>query len=228
MISVLLPTLHRPQMAAAAVQSLYETIGEHAVELVVAVDDEPADGPTEQAIEAVLLPDASVVWSRSGSPQGCSAAWNRALRRSTGDPVVFAADDLCFQQGWLDAALAELARFEDGWGLVGFNDGHWGAELSTHYLLSRRFIIEVLGGVIAWEGYKHSFNDLETCERAKAAGRYAWCGDARVYHAHWLFGDREKDETDLRRLPEHPADEQLFRERQAAGFPNAGITPVIG
>jgi GT2 family glycosyltransferase len=70
--------------------------------------------------------------------------------------------------------------------------------------MSREFITEVLGGRIAWEGYKHSFNDLETTNRARAAGRYHWCEDARVYHAHWLFGDRKKDDTDTRRLPLHP------------------------
>ena len=136
--------------------------------------------------------------------RGPSRAWNDALALSNGDPVVLAGDDLEWQPGWLDAALQALQGFPDGWGLVGFNDGHWdGGELSTHYLMSRRFVVEVLGGVVAWECYTHSFNDVEMCERAQAAGRYVWAEDAKVYHAHWLFGDRPQDATDQRNLPRH-------------------------
>jgi hypothetical protein len=113
-----------------------------------------------------------------------------------------------------------LAEFPDGWGFVGFNDGHWGAELSTHYLMSRRFIVEVLGGVIAWDCYRHSFNDREANERAKRAGRYAWCEDARVYHRHWIFGERPQDSTDTRLLGLHGESQRIFDERLAAGFPD--------
>jgi hypothetical protein len=96
-----------------------------------------------------------------------------------------------------------LSAFPDGWGFVGFNDGHWGEELSTHYLMSRRFIVEHFGGVIAWDCYRHSFNDREANERARRAGRYAWCEDAHVLHRHWIFGDRPQDATDARLLGEH-------------------------
>jgi hypothetical protein len=163
----------------------------------------------------------------SDSYRGNSRAWNDCLAVCTGDPVVFAADDLEWEPGWLDAALGMLANFKDGWGLVGFNDGHWGPELSTHYLMSRRFIVEVLGGVVAWDFYPHSFNDLEVNERAKRANRYAWCREAHVGHAHWIFGDRPQDATDTRTLGQHGAAEAVYRQREAAGFPNDGIAPVI-
>jgi GT2 family glycosyltransferase len=167
-----------------------------------------------------------VVLAGSDRVRGCSRAWNDALAASTGDPVVLAADDLVFQPGWLDAALEEMERFDGGWGLVGFNDGHFGEELSTHYMVSKRLIREHFGGVIAWECYHHSFNDREANERAKRAGRYVWCRDARVHHSHWLFGDRLQDATDLRHLPRHPESEATFSARMAAGFPN-NFDPAI-
>jgi glycosyltransferase involved in cell wall biosynthesis len=209
-ISVLLATMGRPEMALDTIQSLWDTV--EGVEIVVAVD-----GPDE---ELERFRHRDLILSHSTEPRGSSRAWNDALELATGDPIVLAADDLEFEPGWLDAALETLAQFEDGWGLVGFNDGHWGPELSTHYLMSRRFIVEVLGGVVAWDCYRHSFNDREANARAVAAGRYAWCENARVYHRHWLFGDRPQDETDTRLLGEHPESERVFLERQAAGFPN--------
>lgn len=212
MVSVLLATMGRLDMAVACVQSIRETTEGHDVEIVAAVD-----GPGH---DAIVLSELGCVVDHCTEPRGSSKAWNDALSLSTGDPVVLAADDLEFQAGWLDAALSTLSEFPDGWGFVGFNDGHWGEELSTHYLMSRRFIVEVLGGVVAWECYCHSFNDREANARAHRAGRYAWAENARVLHRHWIFGDRPQDSTDTRLLAAHPVSERAFRLRSAAGFPD--------
>jgi GT2 family glycosyltransferase len=217
MISILLATTGRPDQAEAFTRGLIETTEGHDIELVAAVD---ADNETARRLLQLDIPlRVRRVIDKSSEYRGSSKAWNDALAASTGDPVVLAADDLEWQPGWLDAALARLQEFPDGWGLVGFNDGHWGEELSTHYLMSRRFVREVLGGVIAWEAYRHSFNDREANARARAAGRYAWCENARVLHRHWLFGERPQDTTDTRLLGEHPESQRAFEQREAAGFP---------
>jgi GT2 family glycosyltransferase len=217
MISILLATTGRPDMAEATVEGIIATTAGRDIEVVTAVD---AD---EETLGRFLRLDwQHVRWELTDSDElrGCSRAWNDALAASTGDPVVLAADDLYFEPGWLDAALAKLEEFPEGWGMVGFNDGHWGPELSTHYLMSRRFVIEVLGGVVAWDCYGHSFNDTETNERARRADRYAWAEDAHVRHAHWLFGDRDQDETDTRGLVRHAASQATFDRRSAEGFPD--------
>jgi hypothetical protein len=218
MISILLATTGRPDMAQAFAESLAATTVGHDIELVAAVDNCPETvrrlGALEQEGGFRLVVDYCETY------RGSSRAWNDALASSTGDKVVLAADDLEFQPGWLDAALEQLAEFPDGWGFVGFNDGHWGPELSTHYLMSRRFVADVLGGVVAWESYRHSFNDREANARAREAGRYAWCENARVLHRHWIFGDRPQDSTDTRLLAEHGESQRRFDERQAAGWPD--------
>ena len=201
-------------MAVACVRLLRETAAPHQLEVCAAVD---ADEESRDALRV-----EGCVVNYSDAYRG-NSAWNAALADAQGDLIVFAADDLVWQAGWLDAALEAHSHHPDS--LIGFNDGHWGAELSTHYLMPRAFIVEVLGGRVAWD-YPHSFNDLETNERAKRAGRYFWCEEARVYHSHWLFGDRAKDETDTRNLGGHGAAEQMYRERAAAGFPD-DHPPVI-
>jgi glycosyltransferase involved in cell wall biosynthesis len=206
LVSVLLPTTGRPQRAESCIKQLRETAD---VEIICAVDCDPVSAKRLAPLVDRLL---VAPFYRGNS------VWNDCLREATGDPIVFAADDLQWQPGWLEAALQALSEHPDC--LIGFNDGHWGAELSTHYLMPRSFIVEVLGGVVAWPHYKHSFNDLETCERAKAAGRYHWCEDAHVHHDHWLFGGRAKDETDTRNLGGHAESERTYNERKAAGFPD--------
>lgn len=216
MISILLATTGRPEMAETTVRSILATTKGHEVEIVVSIDD---DQETLRRMEA--LEDHGLSIDYEDELRGCSRAWNDALWLSTGDPVVLAADDLVFQPGWLDAALAQMAEFPDGWGFVGFNDGQGlGPDLSTHYMVSKRLIREAFGGVIAWECYRHSFNDCEANARAKRAGRYAWCEQAHVQHTHWLFGGRGQDETDTRNLAYHPVSERTFAVRAAAGFPD--------
>jgi hypothetical protein len=189
------------------------------LEIVAAVDRDPKT--------ACLL--APLVDTLCVAPfyRGCSRAWNDALREATADKIVLAADDLSWGDGWAEAALQGLSELPDGWGMVGFNDGN-GTEtdFATHYLVSRRFLIEHTGGVIAWECYRHSFNDVEMTERAKRAGRYVWAEDAKVPHAHWLYGGRSQDETDTRNLGAHAESERAYKERAAAGFPD-DYPPII-
>jgi GT2 family glycosyltransferase len=218
-ISVLLATTGRPEMAAASIASLAESTIGHEVEVVLASDVEPVQVPEYGSRFCVVI-------DHCDERRGSSRAWNDALRRAQGDPLVLAADDLEWQPGWLDAALETLGTLPGGWGFVGLNDGHWGADLSTHYLMSRRLIAEVFGGVVAWECYLHSFQDREANERARRAGRYAWCEQARIVHRHWLWGERQQDETDTRNLGGHTQSELAFHARAAAGFPN-DYEPII-
>jgi hypothetical protein len=206
-ISVLFPTTGRPDRAEACVKEMRGSTDER-LEVVAAVDCDP-----ESAKRLAPIVDTLCV---ANFYRG-NSAWNDALREATGDPIVFAADDLRWDEGWAEMALDALSQHPDC--LIGFNDGHWGPELSTHYMMPRNFIVEVLGGRVAWD-YPHSFNDAETNERAKQADRYFWCEDARVSHDHWLFGGRAQDETDTRNLGGHAEAERMFKERAAAGFPD--------
>lgn len=201
-------------MAEQAVRSLLRTTEGHNLEVVAAVDADPESRERLEALGCIV--------DYSEDLRG-NSAWNAALKEAAGDPIVFAADDLDFQPGWLNAALQALEEHPGC--LIGFNDGHWGAELSTHYLMPRSFIVEVLGGRVAWD-YPHSFNDAETNDRAKLANRYHWCEEARVYHRHWIWGDRPQDETDTRNLGGHAVAQEMFNQRSAAGFPN-DLPPVI-
>lgn len=218
MVSILLATTGRADMASESVKGLFAATAGHDIEVIAAVD---SDEETRGRLAAL-----GCIVDYSEEYRGPSRAWNAALARAQGDPVVLAADDLVWSEGWLDAALATLADFEDGWGFVGFNDGHWTSELSTHYLASRRLIVEAFGGVIAWECYRHSFNDVEASKRARRAERYAWCEGARVGHRHWTYGERPQDATDARALAAYDESARTYQERESADFPN-DYEPVI-
>lgn len=224
LVSVIFPTTGRKDMALAALKSLFATTQEYHLEVIAVVD---ADMDSADAIRSTFKGKVNIV-DYSPNYRGCSKAWNDGLAQSTGDYIVLAADDLEFTDGWLDEALKVMDTLPDGGGLVGFNDDVWnGNELATHYLFSRQFIIDHMGGRLAWECYRHSFNDVETNERAKRANRYAWAEKAVVKHHHWTKGGREQDATDTRWLPEWQASSNAYEARRVAGFPN-DYPPVIG
>lgn len=204
-------------MATRAVKTAISGAGENKVEVCAAIDDDPA---TFAALQTASLRGFARI-TYYDELRGCSRAWNDALRLATGDTLVLAGDDLVFEDGWLDAALAALEEHPGH--LIGFNDGHWGEELSTHYLMPRDFVVDVLGGVVAWECYGHGYNDREANARARAANRYHWCEAAKVRHEHWTYGERVCDDTDTRNLARLAESEANFNRRAAEGFPDEVI-----
>jgi len=223
--SIIIPTTGRRDRAVACISNLIATTKNQDVEIIVVVD---ADRESFTALSRALR-GVKHRLDYSDTYRGNKAAWNRGLELSAGDYIVFGADDLVWGENWLPAALDVMrARFGSEGGLVGFNDGHWdGAILSTHYIMSRQFIVEVLGGCIAWDWYKHSFNDLEVNDRAKAAGRFAWAKEAQVTHQHWTYGDRPMDDTDSRWLGHYEAARSMYELRKSLGFP-VNYPAVIG
>jgi len=202
LISVLLATIGPPHDAETSVRALASSTIHHDVELVVAVDDK-ATGDRLQATTD-LFP-ITMIDCREDR-RGAARAWNDALQLSIGDPLVLAATDVHWRQGWLTHALTELSQLPGGCGMIGFNDGE--STGATHYLVTRRTIREAFGGVIAWECYRTGFQDLEATERAKRIGRYRWCAQAHADH-HW----------DPTRNPD-PTSEETYARRSRAGFPN--------
>lgn len=125
------------------------------------------------------------------------------------------ANDLLPGRDWLSrCAAAYRARYAEGDGLMGFNDGIHGPQLSPHFLIARRLLARYGG----WPThYQHTMGDAELCERAKADGVYAKAPWAVLYHNHPLLGAAHDDvyaagEASIDR------DYALFHQRLSAGW----------
>lgn len=219
MTSVILPTTGRPERAELCVRQLLSTIPTAAPFEVVCVVG--ADEETYKKLQHIQEEDGRVVLLWEGELQGCSKAWNKGLICSSGQNIVIGADDLWFSPGWHEAALASLTTLPDSVGLVGLNDGHGNADTPcTHWLASRQFLIQYMGGVMAWEHYKFCCNDTEAYYRAINADRYIWCEQALVRHDHPAHGTRPHDENDARNSKWASEDLLLFYARKEQGFPD--------
>jgi len=225
LVSICLPTTGRAQAAVDCVARCLDTAPAWPIEVCCAVDVDKESAVLLDAFLGGYAGDNLHGWAirYSDHYQGQPAAWNAALQASHGEYVVFAADDLYWGAGWLDAAMACMATLPDGGGLVGFNDLHRTNAMrreSTHYLASRRFVIEHLNGCIGFPHYKGACNDSEACGRARQVGLYVPCYDAVVEHRHYNHGLRKMDATDQMWHASKRKSLGEFRRRAQAGFPN--------
>jgi hypothetical protein len=139
------------------------------------------------------------------------------------DAYVLGSDDAIFQPGWYEATMQALEQI-GGSGLVGFNDGRKDKRaLAVHYLMTRDFIIEHHGGVMAVPHYRSWGLDTEACQRAIAAGKYIKCLEAMVVH-DWHGPDG--DETYRMGLEYRKNVKQIYERRRMAGFPD-DFEPII-
>lgn len=222
LVSVILPTTGRKDRALACIELLLQTTQGWPMEVDCPVD---VDQESRDALREYLRFCTAPNLQRWQVPfcdhyQGQPAAWNAGLKVSKGEYVVFAADDLRWTEGWLDAAMACMPQ---GGGLVGFNDLHRTRAMkkeSTHYMATRRFIVEHLNGCIGFPHYKGACNDSEACARARRAGLYVPCYDAKVEHVHYNNGLRVMDATDMLWRSSKRKSLGEFARRRRLDFPN--------
>lgn len=225
LVSICMPTTGRAEQAVACVARCLETAENWMLEFCCAVDvdRESVEALTKwfQAYQEPNLHGWAIPFS--DHYQGQPAAWNACLKASRGEYVVFAADDLWWMPGWLDAAMTCMATLPEGGGLVGFNDLHRTGAMkkeSTHYLASRRFVIEHLNGCIGFPNCNGACNDSEACARARRAGLYVPCYEAKVEHRHYNHGLRAMDATDFLWADKKRKSLGEFRRRARLGFPD--------
>jgi glycosyltransferase involved in cell wall biosynthesis len=217
-IAILIPTIYRPDGLRRSLQSLKDTTSHiDNVHAIVAAEDDDVDALTiahEYRASFTICEKY-----RNGPAEG----WNTALKAAIDYDAYFTgSDDIEFTPGWLDEVLRVLHDELNDSGLVGINDGRWKRAkvmqmCATHYLMTRDFIIDHMGGVAAQPFYHADFTDMEACARARRVGKFAWAENALVRH-HWNgpHGDLGYD----RATEQRPRMKPLYEKRKEMNFPN--------
>lgn len=219
-VSILMPTAYRPERLKLALATLHGTLDREQPQdvevLLSCVSDDP------DSLKLIQLHGYQYgLWIRTPEQYRRGAIWafNELARFSTGDVLVDVDDDQFFHDGWLTNSLRELDKL-GGHGLVAFNDLRSdGNEYAAHFLVSRSFLLQHMGGVLWPPMYVSWWCDREMSDKAKAAGCYAWAKDAIVEHRHWSFGQSELDQTYRDGRAFHDSDRLLYEQRKRDGYP---------
>jgi glycosyltransferase involved in cell wall biosynthesis len=212
-VCIIVPVLARPQRVAPLLDSIERTAPEAHVIFIT----DPADEPEADAIVAARESHPGVTVSMLEHAGGYASKINLGCAVSDERLVFLGADDLEFQEGWLEAAATEI---DAGWGVVGVNDmlHRSRARHATHFLISREYALrDSIDGSEGplFTGYDHSFVDDELIATARARDTYIYCDQARVKHLHPMNGLAEDDETYRKGRARFRRDRRLFERRTA-------------
>lgn len=211
-VAAIMPCRGRAAQTVANVRRLLATAGYDDWVLICACDGD------EVVYQALMDSDVAdrcnpVLLHKYDGPVGY---WKTlASFKPDHDLFVNLANDLIPGRHWLARGVAAYrARFGDGDGLMGFNDGLHGPEHSSHFLISRAQL-ERYGG---WPvHYRHNFGDTELCRRAQRDGLYGKAPWALLFHDHLENGAAD-DAVYQEGRAGYDADAQLFEERRKAGW----------
>lgn len=219
-IVVIVPVLGRPGRVEPLIES-YERAATVQTQLLFVTS--PGDEEETEAIRTARATSIEALWEAGPSDYAMKINWATAWSRIVfPSPFVFAgADDLCFCDGWDQAAL-DVAE-STGAGMIGTDD-LWNSQVmrglhSTHSLF-RRAYVDVVGaswdgpGTVYSEAYDHQWIDTEAVAVAKSRGQFAFAFGSRVEHLHPFAGKSERDPTYEKALRASAADHSLFLQRQ--------------
>lgn len=213
-IACLIPTLMRPKGLERVLGSLWITASE--VDCVVSCDPDDTEA---QKIASDYGGQVVILGQKRG---GCMTAWNEALRAAPEyKAYILGSDDQYYTDGWLEATFRGLEKINYS-GLVAFNDGRKDASkfTATAFLVTRDFMIEYMGGVIAIPVYECDFTDLETDRIARKANKWVWAKDALVVHDwHGYKNDPLFDETYRLASEKRWRMKAIYEDREKKGFP---------
>jgi len=201
-IAILIPTYFRPQGLRKILQSLKDT--SPLVHPVVVAEPDDTTAP-------LICKKFPATFTTCPPRRGAGYSWNLALATAPNfDAYILGADDCYYLPGWYEAMI-KCIDDNGGSGLFGLNDGT-GVQ---HYLMTRDFIIQHNGGVMAMPYYWGWYMDLESVARARRVGKCFFVIDAKMVH-NW--------HGSATIIPK--GDKTLFDQRRKAGFPD-DFPPIL-
>lgn len=210
-VVVVVPVMRRPKNATKFMSSIRKATPEGVATVVAVCDDD--DHETRRAWERR---DATVLRAERGRTFPNKV--QHAYLNTSESWILLVGDDVEFQLGWWDAAMAVA----DGHALISTNDcGNpyvTTGELAIHPIMRRTWVDESGGswdgpGHIAHEGYTHGFVDWEWSTKARDEGMFVFASDCVVKHMHPVWQRGKWDSVYSEGIRRAARDSALFKQR---------------
>lgn len=209
MISILLPSRGRPDNIVRLANSIFETASNPSeIEIIVRLDED--DPKLEQYMDN---PPKQTTYF-TGPRVVLSELWNECYKRSTGDILMHAGDDIVFRTKEWDRILQEkFNEFEDNIVFVFGDDGspHNGT-FGTHGFIHRKWVETV--GYFVPPYFSSDYNDTWLNEVAQKINRHVHI-PILTEHMHPDFNKGPVDKTHKDRYERHKKDnvKQIYEDR---------------
>jgi len=147
-----------------------------------------------------------------------SVACRNMLCGKVNDGLLYATDDIVFENGSIEAAFDMFNKFfpDDDDGVVGFVQNR-----SFHptgvALVGQKFLQRYKVKCLFFPGYFH-FAAQEIYNHATRLNKFVQCQDAKVFHYHPCFMKDQHDQTHEDARLHKREDMQLKKQREAAGL----------
>ena len=215
-VSAIVPVHGKQEMTLSMLRCLRKSEPNlNRLEIIAVVEE---DHDTAVAIEKQGIVNSLI---EKHEHHGPVYGWNEGAKIATGDAFALMATDVWFLNDWRREALKKLKELN--WnGVVGFNNcsGLGGqSTFAEHFLASRSFCMDVMGGVFVCPHYTHWYIDIEEYYRALKGGKYLYAENALVEHRHWRYKKANREDYAITCGCKQGEEKQIFDRRKEQGWP---------
>lgn len=202
-INIIIPTYNRPDLLIKTIHSIKRNSYKD-VSIFVVVDG------NREILEKVLPEDVAILFNPERRDWVYSI--NRGIFYAISDAVIYAADDLIFQEDCLERAVRAMEeKFPDGDGLVAIKQSVVGCN-TAFGMFGHKFIERFPERCVFCPDYIHYCGDSELGQFARNINCLYVCNEAKVVH------HRLKDATYNIAKPVEGKDFHCHRVRRDAGL----------
>jgi hypothetical protein len=203
-ISLLVPSRERLNLKLTLISSIITTVNDiNNVSLYFGIDDDdPTRDITLKICEAIPFVKFIPIHN-NGKFIGINNIWNILASNCNDNIFGYIGDDIIFKTpNWDSIILKEFNNCpDDNIKLVHCNDGYHGSKLSVNAFVHRKYF--ELMGYFCKGDFLINYSDNWMYQTFNAFNRVTYLKDVLIYHNHWVFGGREKDNTAKRMLSDN-------------------------
>lgn len=205
-IGILIPTRERPNLQLTLLSSIITTVSDiNNVNVYFGVDDDDQYRDVVEKITKAMPFVKMVPIHNNGKFIGINRIWNILAQNCPDEIFGYVGDDMIFRTNDWDLKILEQFNKQnlpdDKIKMVHCWDGYHGPKLSVNAFVHRRYY-ETLGYFTRPE-FLINYSDNWMYQTFKAFDRVTYLPDVYIQHNHWVFKQREIDNTAKRMLSDN-------------------------
>ena len=196
-IGLLMPARERINLNLTLISSIITTAKDiNNINLYMGIDDDDPTREIQKKISDAIPFVKFIPIHNNGKFIGLGRIWNILANQCPDEIFGYLGNDMIFRTpNWDEIILNEFQTNcpEDKIQLIYCNDDHRPGDMCVNAFIHRRYM-EVVGYFIR-EEFLINWSDRWLMQMFGAFNRLRYLSNVHIYHNHWVFGERKKDNT---------------------------------